>query len=434
MLNPYTSQRKHPNDNIQQINASSNSESAPAGQQQNMIPNGRFLPQIQDNIPSNSSSSQASSNLKRNRQADANDSDQNDESGSEAASKEDSLATPTDKKTRRRKIKIEYIEDKGRRHITFSKRKAGIMKKAFELSTLTGTQVLLLVVSETGLVYTFTTPKLQPIVTKPEGKSLIQTCLSVPDTNENSLSSSSDPNSSNPAPNSSSNTAQSNPGPYIGGSRQHSVSGYPENIPNIDQGPFDEDRKLSTHNNTQPISSTNISPDQYFQQPYYNNNPQSQHHISNRSSHNPSSNGNNIYNQQPAFQPQLGHHGNLGNYVNPSNSHNSYSLQSSGHNPSQLPAHHQNNPNSNQQNPLSAGPNQNLNFQDIVANPSIPSISGFSAHQNPAHSQQHGPQNMIPQSQLYNGGYWQNPMQAQNMPQHTQNNSRQSYSGSIDKI
>jgi hypothetical protein len=49
------------------------------------------------------------------------------------------------------------------------------------LSTLTGTQVLLLVVSETGLVYTFTTPKLQPLVTKPEGKNLIQTCLNAPD-------------------------------------------------------------------------------------------------------------------------------------------------------------------------------------------------------------------------------------------------------------
>ncbi|KAI8980828.1 hypothetical protein BDB01DRAFT_795759 [Pilobolus umbonatus] len=81
----------------------------------------------------------------------------------------------------RRKIKIEYIEDKNRRHITFSKRKAGIMKKAYELSTLTGTQVLLLVVSETGLVYTFTTVKLQPIVTKPEGKNLIQACLNAPD-------------------------------------------------------------------------------------------------------------------------------------------------------------------------------------------------------------------------------------------------------------
>ncbi|CAO3644569.1 unnamed protein product [Cunninghamella echinulata] len=81
----------------------------------------------------------------------------------------------------RRKIKVEYINDKSRRHITFSKRKAGIMKKAYELSALTGTQVLLIVVSETGLVYTFTTNKLQPLVTRPEGKNLIQLYLNAPD-------------------------------------------------------------------------------------------------------------------------------------------------------------------------------------------------------------------------------------------------------------
>jgi pheromone receptor transcription factor len=40
--------------------------------------------------------------------------------------------------------------------------------------------VLLLVVSETGLVYTFTTSKLQPLVTQPEGKNLIQACLNAP--------------------------------------------------------------------------------------------------------------------------------------------------------------------------------------------------------------------------------------------------------------
>lgn len=34
-----------------------------------------------------------------------------------------------DSKTGRRKIKIEFIDDDSRRHITFSKRKAGIMKK-----------------------------------------------------------------------------------------------------------------------------------------------------------------------------------------------------------------------------------------------------------------------------------------------------------------
>jgi hypothetical protein len=89
--------------------------------------------------------------------------------------------TTDEKKTGRRKINIEFIEDKSRRHITFSKRKAGIMKKAYELSTLTGTQVLLLVASETGHVYTFATPKLQPLITKPEGKNLIQSCLNAPE-------------------------------------------------------------------------------------------------------------------------------------------------------------------------------------------------------------------------------------------------------------
>lgn len=87
----------------------------------------------------------------------------------------------TEKKAGRRKINIEFIEDKSRRHITFSKRKAGIMNKAYELSALTGTQVLLLVASETGHVYTYATEKLQPLIQKPEGKNLIQTCLSAPD-------------------------------------------------------------------------------------------------------------------------------------------------------------------------------------------------------------------------------------------------------------
>lgn len=93
-----------------------------------------------------------------------------------------STGRSTPKRAGRRKIAIEFIDDKSRRHITFSKRKAGIMKKAYELSTLTGTQVLLLVASETGHVYTFATPKLQPLITKPDGKNLIQACLNAPDT------------------------------------------------------------------------------------------------------------------------------------------------------------------------------------------------------------------------------------------------------------
>jgi len=101
--------------------------------------------------------------------------------GGEDEDEDEDEAPKSEKKAGRRKINIEFIEDKSRRHITFSKRKAGIMKKAYELSALTGTQVLLLVASETGHVYTYATEKLQPLIQKPEGKNLIQTCLSAPD-------------------------------------------------------------------------------------------------------------------------------------------------------------------------------------------------------------------------------------------------------------
>ena len=92
--------------------------------------------------------------------------DDDDEAEAEAA--EDGPSEPAAKKPRpgghgRRKIEIEYIEDKIRRHITFSKRKAGISKKAYELSRLTGAQVLLLISSERGQIYSFATPKLQPV-------------------------------------------------------------------------------------------------------------------------------------------------------------------------------------------------------------------------------------------------------------------------------
>ncbi|CAF3299894.1 unnamed protein product [Rotaria socialis] len=75
------------------------------------------------------------------------------------------------------KIKMAYIDNKIRRYTTFSKRKTGIMKKAYELATLTGTEVMLLVASETGHVYTYATAKLQPMITSETGKALIQTCL-----------------------------------------------------------------------------------------------------------------------------------------------------------------------------------------------------------------------------------------------------------------
>lgn len=42
------------------------------------------------------------------------------------ADDDDEDEKPKDKKAGRRKIKIEFIQDKSRRHITFSKRKAGM--------------------------------------------------------------------------------------------------------------------------------------------------------------------------------------------------------------------------------------------------------------------------------------------------------------------
>lgn len=50
-----------------------------------------------------------------------NDQDAVDSAGDD----DDDEEKPKDKKAGRRKIKIEYIQDKSRRHITFSKRKAG---------------------------------------------------------------------------------------------------------------------------------------------------------------------------------------------------------------------------------------------------------------------------------------------------------------------
>ena len=53
-----------------------------------------------------------------------NDADAGDSAGEDD---EDEGGKPADKKAGRRKIKIEFIQDKSRRHITFSKRKAGTL-------------------------------------------------------------------------------------------------------------------------------------------------------------------------------------------------------------------------------------------------------------------------------------------------------------------
>lgn len=71
-------------------------------------------PNVNDDLTNSGALLQGDANrgTKRPRQAQDDDDDDDDKPGRE-----------------RRKIEIKFIQDKSRRHITFSKRKAGIMKK-----------------------------------------------------------------------------------------------------------------------------------------------------------------------------------------------------------------------------------------------------------------------------------------------------------------
>ena len=67
-----------------------------------------------------------------------NDQDAVDSAGED---EEDEEKPKSDKKAGRRKIKIEFIQDKSRRHITFSKRKAGMPASSSVSAMLTDAQV-----------------------------------------------------------------------------------------------------------------------------------------------------------------------------------------------------------------------------------------------------------------------------------------------------
>lgn len=80
-------------------------------------------PSVQDDnlAPGNGNNAQENRGIKRQRLSTAGDDDEDDD----------------DKPGReRRKIDIKFIQDKSRRHITFSKRKAGIMKKVSRRDTV----------------------------------------------------------------------------------------------------------------------------------------------------------------------------------------------------------------------------------------------------------------------------------------------------------
>lgn len=75
-------------------------------------------------------------------------------------------------------VNLKFIEGKTRRGVTFSKRKKGLMKKAYEISVLTGSEVLVLVASEGGNVYSFATDRFKKMID--EHQPLIKECLSNP--------------------------------------------------------------------------------------------------------------------------------------------------------------------------------------------------------------------------------------------------------------
>jgi hypothetical protein len=55
----------------------------------------------------------------------------------------------------RGKVELKRIENPTRRQVTFSKRRNGLLKKAFELSILCDAEVSLIVFSPTGKFYQF---------------------------------------------------------------------------------------------------------------------------------------------------------------------------------------------------------------------------------------------------------------------------------------
>lgn len=74
------------------------------------------------------------------------------------------MAPPPKKSQGRRKIEMKLITDENARTVTFSKRRAGLFKKATELSVLCGTQIALIIFSLGGRAYSFGHPDVQSII------------------------------------------------------------------------------------------------------------------------------------------------------------------------------------------------------------------------------------------------------------------------------
>lgn len=77
-----------------------------------------------------------------------------------------SLKTETEREIKeigemgRGKLEIETIENVGRRQVTFSKRRVGLMKKARELSILCDAEIAVIIFSSTGRLFQYASSRL----------------------------------------------------------------------------------------------------------------------------------------------------------------------------------------------------------------------------------------------------------------------------------
>ncbi|XP_024461637.1 MADS-box protein JOINTLESS isoform X3 [Populus trichocarpa] len=66
----------------------------------------------------------------------------------------------------RRKIQIKKIDDTIARQVTFSKRRGGLFKKAYELSTLCDAEIALMVFSASGKLYEYSNSSMGQVIEK----------------------------------------------------------------------------------------------------------------------------------------------------------------------------------------------------------------------------------------------------------------------------
>eukprot|EP00727_Mastigamoeba_balamuthi_P005323 m51a1_g1479 putative nad synthetase (552) ;mRNA; r:274230-279381 len=83
----------------------------------------------------------------------------------------------TKKQHKKRSRDTEYVSDRTRRQITFSKRKSGLLKKAHDLSVLTGSPVFVMIVSEANRVFTWASTQFEPFERNPKMREIVAQCF-----------------------------------------------------------------------------------------------------------------------------------------------------------------------------------------------------------------------------------------------------------------